>query len=135
MTESKLTVEELVAVYVKIRSAIQEKEEQHKAEIESLKEQMELVSAQMLEICQEQNIDSIRTPAGTLSRRVSSRYWTNDWDSLYSFIQENDAPFLLEKRIHNGNMQQFLEEYPDRFPPGLQNDRKYVVQVRKPSSK
>jgi len=80
-------------------------------------------------------MDSIRTPAGTVSRRVSSRYWTSDWESLYNFIRENDAQYLLEKRIHNGNMQQFLEENPEVFPEGLQNERKYIIQVRKPTSR
>jgi len=54
---------------------------------------------------------------------------------MYKFIAENDVPFILEKRIHNGNMKQFLEENPDALPIGLQVDNKYVIQVRKPSEK
>lgn len=135
MTDEKISVDELVAVYIKIRNAIKEKEEQHKQELETLREKFELVGEQLLELCKDQNADSIRTPAGTVSRRISSRYWTSDWESLYKFIKENDAHYLLEKRIHNGNMQQFLEENPEAFPAGLQNERKYVVQVRKPTSK
>jgi len=69
------------------------------------------------------------------TRRVTQRYWTTDWDTLYKFIRENDAPFLLEQRIHNGNMKQFLEENPEAFPAGLQCDRKYAVTVRKPTGK
>jgi hypothetical protein len=135
MSEETVAVDELVAVYIKIRNAIKEKEDQHKQELEALKEKFELVGEQLLERCKEQNADSIRTPAGTVSRRISSRYWTSDWESLYKFIKENDAHYLLEKRIHNGNMQQFLEENSEAFPAGLQNERKYVVQVRKPTSK
>ncbi len=133
--EDEFTLYGLVTVYLKIRTAVQEKEEQHKAEMQALKDEFEVVAGKLLELCKDQNVDSIRTPAGTVSRRVSSRYWTNDWDSLYKFIKENDAHYLLEKRIHNTNMQQFLEESPDSFPPGLQNDRKYIIQVRKPTSK
>jgi len=133
--EDEFTLYGLVTVYLKIRTAVQEKEEQHKAEMQALKDEFEVVAGKLLELCKDQNVDSIRTPAGTVSRRVSSRYWTNDWDSLYKFIKENDAHYLLEKRIHNTNMQQFLEESPDGFPPGLQNDRKYIIQVRKPTSK
>lgn len=132
---TKLSINELVNVYLKIRNAIEAKEEQHKAEIQELKDQFEVVGNKLLEICNEQNMDSIRTPVGTVTRRVSSRYWTSDWDSMYQFIQENDAPFLLEQRIHNTNMRQFLEDNPDKFPAGLQNERKYAVQVRKPTAK
>ena len=135
MTEEQLGIDDLVAIYLKIRGAIEEKEEQHKAELQELKDQFETVGNKLLEICNEQNLDSIRTPVGTVSRRVSSRYWTSDWESLYQCILENDAPQLLEQRIHNSNMRQFLEENPDKFPAGLQNDRKYAVQVRKPTAK
>jgi len=135
MTEVDLSLEELVGIYLKIRNAIEAKEEQHKAELQELKDQFEVIGNKLLEICNEEGVDSLRTSAGTVSRRVSSRYWTSDWDSMYQFIRENDAPFLLEQRIHNSHMREFLEENPDRFPAGLQNERKYTVQVRKPTAK
>lgn len=135
MTDTQESVDKLVAVYIKIRDNIRETEERHKAEIAELKEQFDIVANNLLELCNEQNMDSIRTPAGTVTRRVSSRYWTSDWDSMYQFIKEQDAPYLLEQRIHNSNMRQFLEENPDLCPMGLQADRKYTVQVRKPTSK
>ena len=135
MVETDMTIDELVGIYLKIRNAIEAKEEQHKAEIQELKDQFDVVGGKLLEICNEQNLDSIKTPVGTVSRRVTSRYWTSDWDSMYQFIKENDAPFLLEQRIHNSHMREFLEENPDKFPAGLQNERKYTVQVRKPTAK
>ena len=135
MTEADLAVDELVGIYLKIRSAIEAKEEQHKIELQELKDQFDVVGNKLLEICNEQNMDSIRTPVGTISRRVSSRYWTSDWDSMYRFITENAAPFLVVQRIHNSNMRQFLEDNPDKLPIGLQNERKYTVQVRKPTAK
>lgn len=128
-------LDQLVAVYRKIREAIEVREDAHKAEIGALKEQLDAVSTALLDACNRQNADSIRTPEGTISRRVSQRYWTTDWETLYDFIKENDAPFLLEQRIHNGNMKQFLEENPEAFPAGLQCERKYAITVRKPTNK
>lgn len=130
-----MSLDELVAVYIKIRTAIEDKEEAHKVTMAPLKDQFDRVAARLLEVCNEQNADSIRTPAGTVSRRISSRYWTTDWESMYEFIKEHDAPFLLEQRLHNGNIRQFLEDNPDVIPAGLQSDRKYAVQVRKPTAK
>ncbi len=132
---SELPINELVSVYLKIRTAIQQKEEQHKQEIEALKQELDAITAPLLDLCNTENVDSIRTPVGTVSRRINSRYWTTDWGSMYEFIKNHDAPFLLEQRIHNGNMKQFLEENPDVVPAGLQADRKYVIQVRKPTAK
>lgn len=131
----KLPVEKLVSAYRKLRAAIAEEEEAFEAKVADLKEKLDYVSNELLEFCREQNVDSIRTPAGTVSRRVQSRYWTTDWEQMYDFIEKNNAPFLLEKRIHNGNMKQFLEENPDALPVGLQVDNKYVVHVRKPTEK
>ena len=134
-TEVKLDLNKMVSVYLKLRDAIEEKEEQHKQELQELKDQFDVVANELLTHCNSQNIDSIKTPVGTISRRISTRYWTSDWDSMYQFIKNNDAPFLLEQRIHNSNMRQFLEDNPDKFPAGLQNERKYTVQVRKPTAK
>lgn len=132
---SDVSVEKLVAAYRKLRAAISDEETAHEERVAPLKEKLELVSTALLEFCNEQNVESIRTAAGTVSRRVQTRYWSTDWDRFYQFVGENEAYHLLEKRIHNGNMKQFLEENPDVLPVGLQADNKYVVYVRKPSEK
>ena len=131
----EVDLNKLVSVYLKLRDAIQEKEELHKQELQELQSEFDVVSGVLLSHCTTQNIDSIKTPVGTISRRISTRYWTSDWDSMYQFINEHDAPFLLEQRIHGSNMREFLENNPDAFPVGMQAERKYTVQVRKPTKK
>lgn len=135
MSEESIDINKTVAVYLKIRDAIDEMEERHKEELRDLKEQFNVVGQSLLQICNDQNLDSVKTPVGTISRRISTRYWTGDWDSMYQFIKEHDAPFLLEQRIHASNMREFLVDNPDHFPMGMQADRTYTVQVRKPTKK
>lgn len=135
MEDEVIPADKLVAIYRRIRGAIEEKEAEFAKEITKLKDDLELVSDKLLKICNDQNMDSLRTPEGTVTRRIKSRYWTTDWQHMYKFIKENDAPFLLEQRIHNGNMKQFLEDNPDLHPAGLQTDRKYAITVRKPTNK
>lgn len=135
MAELNLPADKLVMVYRKIRQAIDEKEEAHKTELGTLKEQLELVSSKLLEICNTQNVDSLRTPEGTVTRRSVTRYWTSDWQAMYDFIKKHDAPHLLEQRIHNTHMKEFLEENPETLPIGLNADTKYAITVRKPSNK
>jgi hypothetical protein len=132
---SDAPINDLVAVYRKLRAAIAEAEEAYVAKVKDLKEQLDTVSAELLNFCNEQNLDSVKTPSGTISRRVQTRYWTTDWEKMNEFIVEHEAVHLLEKRIHNANMKQFLEDNPDALPIGLQVDNKYVIQVRKPSEK
>jgi hypothetical protein len=125
------TPDKLASIYIKMREVIREKEE----EIKTIKAQQEKIVVKMLALCEEQNIDSLRTPAGTISRRVHTSYWPSDWDKMHQFIKENDAIHLLEKRVHGSNMKEFLEANPDVAPPGLQVNRKYTVSVRKPAKK
>lgn len=124
----------LAETYIKIRDKRAELKEQFEAQDATLKEQQDLLASEMLEVCYENNADSIKTPAGTIIRKVDTRYWTTDWDSMYQFIQEHDAYPLLEKRLHQTNLKQFLEENPELLPAGLQADSKYTVVVRRSKS-
>lgn len=128
-------VNDLVTAYRNLRGAIAEEEEAHEIKLKSLKDELEIISTELLTFCNEQNLDSVKTPAGTVSRRVQTRYWSTDWEEMYRFVMEHNVPFLLEKRLHNTNVKQFLEENPEAFPAGLQIDNKYVIQVRKPTNK
>jgi hypothetical protein len=127
----EVPADKLAEIYIKIRDKRAEIKEKFEAEDASLKEQQDLLAEEMLEVCYENNADSIKTPAGTIIRKVDTRYWTTDWDSMYQFIQEHDAYPLLEKRIHQTNLKQFLDENPNLLPAGLQADSKYTVVVRR----
>ena len=76
----------------------------------------------------------MRTKAGTVSRVVRSRYTTTNWPELYDFIKKHDAFQLLQQRIHETNMKEFLDENPDELPPGLNCLSAYSISVRKPKS-
>lgn len=119
--------ERLTKVYVKIREKRRELAKQDK----ELEEQLELIAQQLLDICKEQGAATIRTPYGTISRRVSKRYWPTDWDAFYKFIKEQDALSLLFQRINTANMEQFLEENPELHPPGLNADVTQTVVIIK----
>jgi len=129
--ETKVSAEELAKIYVKIRDAKEARALELKEELAKYQEQLDMVADKLLELCKEQNATSIRTDSGTIIRKISTRYWTNDWDSMYKFIKENDAYGLLEQRLHQTNMRQFLEDNPDLMPPGTLVDSKYTVVVRR----
>lgn len=126
-----VSAEKLAEIYVKVRDARNALKERFEEEDTVLKEQLDTLASKMLELCKDIDADSIRTTAGTIIRKVDTRYWTTDWDAMYQFVEENDAFPLLEKRIHQTNMKQFLEEHPDKLPVGLQADSKYTIVVRR----
>ncbi len=127
--------DELVKVYIKIREAIRAKEAAHKEEMADLKEQFKMVGDILLTHCKDHNVTSVATQFGTFYRAVRTKYWTSDWAAMYQFIQEQDAAHVLEKRINSKAMQEFLEANPDILPTGLNSDKAYTIQVRKPNAK
>lgn len=130
-----IPLDQLAAIYIKIRDAKDDLTQTYKSKVADLDEQMGVLETQMLDTCKEQGIDSIRTKHGTIIRSVKSRYWTNDWDSMYDFIKEHGAFGLLEKRLHQTNMKDFLVENPDILPKGLNVENQYTVVVRRSKEK
>ena len=126
-----IPLDQLAAIYIKIRDARDDLESAHKKRIAELEEQLSVIETEMLDACKNMNADSVRTPHGTIIRTVKARYWTNDWDSMYDFIEEHGAFGLLEKRLHQTHMKEFLSENPDIVPIGLNVENSYTVVVRR----
>ena len=123
--------DKLVKAYIKIRDKRKELAEQYEQQDGELKESLELIESELLEVCKQMGADGFKTEYGTVSRRVAKRYWTNDWHSFHKFMKEHGAMELLEKRIAQTNMSVFLEENPDLVPPGLNIDSRYAVTIRR----
>ena len=122
--------DKLTAIYIKMREAIRDKEE----EIKEIKEQQGKITEELDSFFGEKG-ESLRLKSGTVSRRVHTTYQVSNWDEMHFFVLEHKAAHLLEKRIHGRNMKEFLEVNPDVVPPSLQVIRKHIISVRKPSKK
>ena len=70
----KQTPDQLADIYIKMREVIKEKEE----EIKDIKSQQEKVEQKLQTFLEKENIDSIRTPNGTVTRRVHISFWISD---------------------------------------------------------
>lgn len=119
--------EKLVRVYLKMKAA----KENLDAEVKKIDTQMGQIKSALLEYCKTQNVESVRTTEGLFYRSIKKRYTTNNWEAMGKFVLEHQVPELYEKRLHQGNLQQFLEEHPDMLPPGLNVDSEYTITVRK----
>jgi len=122
---------QLVKVYVKIRDARDAKRKEMEEEVATLDTQLELVEEQLLDICKTTGQNGGKTDYGSFTRSVKTRYWPSDWDSMYRFVKEHDAPELLERRIHQGNFKEFLQANPDKLPTGMNVESKYSITVRR----
>lgn len=124
-------VDKLVRVFIKMRDKKAEIAKEAQEKESELEEKMTKIRRALLNYCKENEVESVRTESGTFFRSIKARYTTTDWSSMNKFILEHQAVELLDKRINQGNMKQFLEENPDLLPPGLNIDREYAVTVRR----
>jgi len=121
----------LVQVYIKMRDTKDAMVREHEAKIAAVTAQMEAIEQELIEICKATGQDGGKTPYGSFTKTVKTRYWTNDWDSMYRFIRDRDLPQLLERRIHQGNFKEFMEAHPGVLPEGLNVDSRYSITVRR----
>ena len=126
-----VAIDKIVAVYIKIRNAKEDLTREYDGKIATLDEQMRTLKEELLKISKETGVTSFKTENGTAYRTIKNRYWTNDWESFYGFMREHGAMELLEKRIHQTNMREFLEDRPDVHPPGLNVDQEYEITIRR----
>lgn len=131
MSEDNAPTDKLVKAYIKMRDARSQLKEQYETEDAKIKGQMEVIEAHFLELCKATGASSIKTPVGTIIRGIDSRYWTSDWEEMHKFIRENDAIDLLERRIAQKAMAEFLKNNPDKLPKGLNVNSEYKITVRR----
>lgn len=124
-------IEKIVATYIKMRDTKDALYKEYTAKASEIEEQMLVLKHKLIEISKETGATSFSTPYGVAYRTVKNRYWTNDWGSFYGFMREHGTMELLEKRIHQTNMKEFLENKPDVHPPGLNIDSEYEITIRR----
>lgn len=131
MEIDEITLAKLVRVYIKIRTAREALMAEYDEKLESLDADMTKIKKSLLGYCKERNVESVRTTEGLFYRTVKQRYTTNDWESMGKFVMENNIPEVYEKRLNQGNMKIFLEQNPDKLPPGLNVDSEYQITIRR----
>jgi len=128
---SNVPPDKLTKAYIKIRAGRAALSADFKEKDGELARQQEILKRALLNYCDSHNVESVRTTEGLFFRSTKTKYWTGDWDSMYSFIKEHDMPEFLDRRLNQTNVKQFLEENPDVMPKGLNIDTEYVISVRK----
>jgi NTP pyrophosphatase (non-canonical NTP hydrolase) len=131
---SSVNAEELVEVFMAIRSQREAILREYEAKDAALKSDIAKIEAALLEVCNSINANSINTKHGTVMRKLNERFFCQDWDNFYKFVLDNEAPQLLERRISQGNFKEYMTNHSDDgLPPGINVMREYGVSVRKAS--
>lgn len=127
----EVTADKLIKAYIKMRDKRAALKAEYEAADGAIKEQMDVIEQTLLETCKTTGAESIKTAHGTAIRTMQTRYWTGDWEQMHKFIRDNNALDLMERRISQLNMKNYIRENPDKFPIGLNVDNKYTVTIRR----
>ena len=131
-TEQESVVENIpLDKLVKIHSKIKAQMEALDRQLAELEEQRTEIRLAIKDQMRALGLTSVQTSSGTVSLMKKTRYNTQDWDSFKSLLLEHQAVDLLEKRIAQTNMAQFLEENPGVVPPGLNSVTEFDIRVTK----
>ena len=129
-TEQESVVENIpLDKLVKIHSKIKAQMEALDRQLAELEEQRTEIRLAIKDQMRALGLTSVQTSSGTVSLMKKTRYNTQDWDSFKSFLLEHQAVDLLEKRIAQTNMAQFLEENPGLVPPGMNAITSFDIRV------
>jgi len=129
-----IPLEKLVQIYRKIKEKVDTLTQEYDTKLETLKAQQEEIKFALKDMMKTDGVASLRTAHGTVSLITKTKYSTQDWDSFKRFIIEHEAVDLLEKRVAQSNMAQFLAENPGAVPPGLNSITEYEIRITKPSN-
>ena len=120
-----IPLDKLVAIHAKIKA----RQAKLDKEIAVLEEQRTEIRMAIKDQMKALGLTSVKTSFGTVSLTKTTRYNTQDWDSFKAFVLEHQVVDLLEKRIAQTNMAQFLEENPGVVPPGLNSVTGFDIRV------
>lgn len=129
-----VTVDEVIAAYVKLRTKKDAIEAETKDRIKGIKEKLEQLEAWLKEKADEQGVTSFKTKHGTAFLTTTDYANVGDWDAVLEFIRENEAFDMLEKRISKIAVRGYIEANKE-VPPGVNYGTKLEVNVRKPAVK
>lgn len=122
-----IPLDKLVSIHTKIKAKMEVLDRQL-AELDETRTQVRLAIKDQMKAL---GLTSVQTSTGTVSLMKKTRYNTQDWDSFKAFVLEHQVVDLLEKRIAQTNMAQFLEENPGVLPPGLNSVTEFDIRVTK----
>jgi hypothetical protein len=132
MSNVNYDTETLVNEYLTIRDNRARILREFESQDAKLKEDLGVIERQLIDVCNTINADSIKTRNGTVMRKLTERFYCEDWDGFKQFVLDNEAVDLFEKRIHQGNFKQFMNDHEGQgLPPGVNVMREFGITVRK----
>lgn len=125
---------DVIRTYMKLRAQKTAIEAEIKERVTGLKSKMEKLEAYLKTQMDAQGLTSLKSDYGTAFLTTTDYANVADWDAILSFIRDNEAYDMLEKRVCKIAVRGYIE-VNKAVPPGITYGTKLEVNIRKPSAK
>lgn len=127
-----ITIDKVVEAYVRTRGEIQALEEKIKRLKSFQLKKEEWLQDQMIEL----GVESFKTAYGTAYSSLAESVTVADWDSFFTWVQDNDKYEFLEHRVSKTEVLNMMGERgesgrPNSPPPGVNFVALRKVGIRK----
>lgn len=127
-------VGDVIRTYMKLRDQKAAIEAELKERVADLKGKMEKLEAYLKTQMDAQGVTSFKSDYGTAFLTTTDYANVADWDAVLSFVRENEAYDMLEKRVSKIAVRGYIERFK-AVPPGINYGTKLEVNIRKPGAK
>ena len=125
-----MNVDDVIKGYIALRDKKEETERRHKEELAPLRDRMAKVEAWLHDHLLQHNLTNLKGASGTAFLQEATSVTVADWDAAFEFIQQEGAWELLEHRVSNSVVQDYIES-KGVTPPGVNVKKELVVRVRR----
>ena len=116
------TMEEAALAYRKIEEKLEAEQAAFEAKTAKHKQAMEQLTVVMTAMLNRAGVASMNIPGVAEIKLVPKRtFGCSDWDTFMTWLVEQNMPELLQKRIHEANMQHVVDTHGggNFLPPGV----------------
>jgi hypothetical protein len=130
----ELSTDKVIETYLKLRAKKEAIESEAKEKVVEIKANLLKLEAYLKEKMDAEGETSKKTPFGTAFITTTDFAQVGDWDATLSFIKENEAWDMLEKRVSKTAVRGYIDANK-AVPDGVNYGTRIDVNVRKPVSK
>jgi hypothetical protein len=127
-----VTVDSVIRAYMKLRAQRDVIEAETKEKLSLVKANMGKLEAWLMAKADADGVTSFKTDHGTAFLTTTDFANVEDWDAVLSFIKQEDAFDMLERRVSKTAVRAYIDA-TKAVPPGVKYGTKLDINIRKPT--
>lgn len=131
---SPVNIEKRIGQYIMVRDAMERLEEKQKVERRPLQQMLDQLGGVLQKFLDENNLESLRTDAGSCYTSVRHTASVQDPDAFMTFVKETQNFDLLERRANATAVRDYVKDH-GHLPTGVNLNAISSVGVRRPTKK